>query len=283
MSLATSQNRIQSQASGSGTTFPFPYLVYVASELTVIDTDPVTGLDKTCILNSDYTVDPSQLGQPTGVTVTFILAPTAGHRITIARIVSYIQPLQLPQDAQLPSASLEKQLDETVMQVQQLADAVSRVPQLPLSAPIGSSLLFRAGDYQAYDVSSGVTPQIAFTPGNHKDSVGGSTWVPTVGGITIDTLPAPVLIVGSTATKVWFKGAINPATGAMTALEIDSGTAIPADTTTAFYQLVTNISVDISTGVAKVNVLGGGVSGSQNYFYCGITPATDGSGHLLNG
>jgi len=284
MSLFTDGNKKQYQPTdGVTTNFPFPYLVYADTDMLVIRTDLTTGLDTTCILNADYTIDPADLGQPDGITIVFLSAPVANQRITLVRQVDLTDPISLIVGASLPSPVVEKQLDRLTMMSQQLNETLSRIPQIPISSPSGSSLVFRAGDYLAYDVSSGVTPQISVTPGNHKDSTGGVTWIPTIGNVTIDTVPAPVLVVGSGDTKVWFKGTINTLTGAMTALEIDSGTSLPADDSTHFYQLLTNISVDISTGTAKVTVLGGGVSGSQNYFYCGLLPTADGSGHLLNG
>ena len=77
-------------------------------------------------------------------------------------------------------------------------------------------------------------------------------------------------------------GAVDATTGQMTGLTAASGTSVPNDDSTHFYQLISNMTVEVST-IAKVTLTGGGGAGKVwNYVYCGALPATDGSGHLLN-
>lgn len=281
MSVPTTASRYQFAGNGTGTTFAFPAIIYFATELTVISTNIATGVDTPCVLNTDYTIDSTELGQEGGVNVVFGTAPASGVRITVARIVPEVQPIELVEGAGLPSVVLERQLDETIFQIQQLQDQVNR-GGLPLSTPIGILPLTRSLDYYAYDVSSGITPQLSFTPGNHRDATGGNTYIPTIGGVALTNPTPPILVVGSTDTVVYFICPISATDGSFTgAPTIASGTSVPSDDETHAYQLLTNIAVTIST-VASIQVLGGGVSGSQNYFYCGDLPPDDGSGHLFN-
>lgn len=281
MSVPTTASRYQFQGNDTGTTFAFPAIIYFATELTVISTVISTDTDTVCVLDTDYTIDPTELGQISGVNVVFTNAPATGVRITVARIVPEVQPIELVEGAGLPSAVLERQLDETIFQVQQLQDQVNR-GGLPLSTPIGILPLTRSLDYYAYDVSFGLTPQLSFTPGNHRDSTGGATYIPTIGGVALTAPTPPILVVGSTDTVVYFICPIDATTGAFTgAPTIVSGTSVPDDNSTHAYQLLTNIIVTLST-IASIQVQGGGVGGSQNYSYCGYLPATDGSGHLFN-
>lgn len=283
MPVPTTSSRFQYSANGSGTSFAFPALVYFASEIIVYGYNTTTGAPPTVyVLNTDYTIDPAGLGQPTGINVVFVTAPASGIQITIARVVPFVQSVTLVEGAALPSLVVQRQLDEIVFQIQQINDQLSRTPSLPITTPIGQVVTPNiTGDYVAYDVSSGTTPQLSFTPGNHKDSTSGEDWVPSIGGVLLTNSTPPILVVGSTDTKVWFDATIDITDGTIEALVIASGTSMPTDTTTHAYQLLTNIVVTVST-IATIAVKGGGVRGSQNYFYCGVLPATDGSGHLFN-
>lgn len=282
MPVPTTFSKLQFNGNGSGTSFAFPALVYYTSEIVVYGYNTATGATTLYVLNTDYTIDPAGLGQPTGINVAFITAPVSGIQITIARIVPLVQPVALVAGAALPSIVIQRQLDEIVFQIQQIAEQLSRTPSLPITTPIGQTPgLNITGDYVAYDVSSGTTPQLSFTPGNHKDSTSGEDWVPSIGGVLLTNSTPPILVVGSTDTKVWFDATIDITDGTIEALIIASGTSMPTDTTTHAYQLLTNIVVTLST-IATIAVKGGGVRGSQNYFYCGVLPAIDGSGHLFN-
>lgn len=133
-------------------------------------------------------------------------------------------------------------------------------------------------NYTVINASSGATPAFIVTPGNHKDSTGGSTWVPTIGGVLITNVPGPKANPSTSDTMVWFEITVNsfdgtgaaPA-GAITAIEIDFGTAIPSDDNTHVYQLVANILVTVTSGIANVSSLEGGVAGSQVYQACGTS------------
>lgn len=145
-------------------------------------------------------------------------------------------------------------------------------------ASIASSL--PPHNYSVINASVGTTPKIIVTPGNHYDSTGGQTWIPTINGNPINIQigsPAayPSLIVGSSDNVVYFKITTNPQdgsgaspAGAITAIEIDSGTSLPNNDNATFYQPVAYITVTI-TSVAVVTSNEGGVSNSQDYQFCG--------------
>lgn len=280
--LASDSNRRQFTANGSATSYPFNALVYDASDMVVIDTDVATGLDTTLVLDTDYTIDPAQLGLDSGIDVDFDVAPLNGHRITLARIVPVIQPIVFPQNSPLPSKSVEKELDRQVMMMQQITDAINR-GGLPLSTPIGQTVRASGVDYTFFDQSTGLTARLGVTVGSHRDSTGGRTLVLSMAGDLITGVPQTPLVVGEDDTVVFAHFEVDPATGELsqTVKEILSGEEVPEDDEENTYQKLADILVDVSSGIAVVNVLSGG-RGSQNYVYCGNLPATDGSGHQFN-
>jgi TctA family transporter len=284
MSVSNPQSRYQYLANGTTTSFAFPNIVYFPLELQVIGIDPVTGAATTYVYDTDYTIDPTTLGQSAGVNVVFGVAPVSGVALTLVRIVAYTQPTQYVQDNGVTAITQQRTVDELAMQIQQIADTLSRTPSLPVTTPIGQIVVPGfSSDLQVYDVSSGSTPQVSISPGNYRDSTGGQVLLPTVGGgAVITTLPAPILTLGTDDTVIYAILNKNTTTGALTSVDIEPGTSVPTDTMNISYQLITNVIVSVTDGLASVANLGGGVRGSQNYFYCGPLPLVDGSGALLN-
>ena len=281
MSVPNDIPRIQYQGNGSGTSFAYPAIIYFATELTVIGTVTATNVSTPYVLGTDYTIDTTELGQTSGVNVVFGTAPPSGTLVTIARIVPLLETLQLSEGTNFPSLTGQRQLDEIVMMIQQLQDQLTRVPMLPVTEPLGIVPLLRSQDLLVYDVSTGSTMQVSITPGNYKDQTAGVDWIPTLGGIALTTIPYPIMPINSSDRQIWTHNTIDPTTGYITASVMEHGTSMPSDTSTQSYDLVSNILPNPGT-LASVNVQGGGVSGSRSYFYCGLLPATDGSGHLYN-
>lgn len=283
MSVTTQTSRFQYACNGSAVSFAFPALIYNASELVVAGLDFTTGVTTYYVLNTDYTIDPSLIGQDSGVNVVFGSAPANTVTLTIARQVPATQVLELVEGAKLPSVALEQVLDELEFQIQQINDALGRLGLPPITQTIGNPLRLQSGDYVLYDVSANGVPMASVTLGNHRDSTGNAIWVPTLGGTLLSHIPAPSVVVGESDTVCYFHAGINQTTGGFqTTFEVLFGTSVPSDTETDSYQLLTNILVTVSDGVASITNLGGGVSGSQNYFYCGVLPPVDGTGHIYN-
>jgi hypothetical protein len=160
------------------------------------------------------------------------------------------------------------------------AQITSIEPQFPVtSEPLndpgtGGGPGAPAHAYSVRDATSNGTTQVIVTPGNHLDTTsGGTAWVPTIGGTAINAGTPPKLTVSSSDTMIWFKISVNPLDGSgttpagqITAIEIDSGSSLPANTNTEVYQVVDYITVNGSTSVTTQN---GGVSGSQVIQPCG--------------
>lgn len=138
----------------------------------------------------------------------------------------------------------------------------------------GSVAGIKAHNYTVKNASSGATPKVTVTPGNHQDFTNGvgTIWTPTINGTLITNPTAPALTVGSSDTVVYFKITVNPLDGSgatppgqITAIEINSGTSVPAADNTHVYDLCANITVTISGGVATVVSNEGGVTASRGY------------------
>lgn len=280
MSVTTTQSRFQFACNGSATTFAFAALIYNATELVVLGLDSSTNETTTYILNTDYTIDPSEIGNPSGVNVVFGSAPASTVTLTIYRLVPNTQVLELVEGAKLPSAALEQSLDESVFQIQQIQDQLDRIAIPPATQTIGNPVRLSSGAFVAYDLSANGVPQLGLTNGNIQDATGATTWVPTMNGIPINENPGP-LVVGDSDTVFYFANTINASTGAISASAAVTAASMPSDTSTMSYKKIADIVVTVSDGVATV-VPSGNILGSQVYFYCGTLPASDGSGHLYN-
>lgn len=123
MTVATTANRKQYAGSGTTGPFPFPYPFFADGDLVVIKTD-AAGADTTLTLTTDYTV--SGAGDPSGGSVTTVAAVAAGETITIVRTLDLTQGLDLVENDDMPSDSLEDALDRLTMIVQQLAEVDGR-------------------------------------------------------------------------------------------------------------------------------------------------------------
>lgn len=135
MAINSTQSRIQYTASGGTTAFPFPYLFYDNTHLVVLGVD-ANGVTTTYALGPDYTI--TGAGQPTGGTVTFLVAPIAGTAITIYRNVPFVQSSDYVNDDALPAEVLESDLDKSAMRDQQLNDALSRALKYPVTEPLAT-------------------------------------------------------------------------------------------------------------------------------------------------
>ncbi len=123
---------------GSQVDWTVTFVYSVAADLIVIDTDTGTGIETILVEGADYTVtggggDP---GVPAVGTVTTTDPIASGHRITIKRSLPLLQPLTLAPNTALPSVSLMYNLDRTTLQIQDLAEELSR----SIVASVGSGV-----------------------------------------------------------------------------------------------------------------------------------------------
>jgi|GEM_PF-5511362 len=122
---------------GAQTVWPFTFKVFAAEDVAVTTTT-AQGLNTLRVLNTDYsvTLNANQDTSPGGV-VTYPLAGSPlppGNRLTIVGDLDYDQPMDLPGGGDFNPVVIENQLDRTVMQIQQLAEAQSRSLQVSVAS-----------------------------------------------------------------------------------------------------------------------------------------------------
>lgn len=116
---------------GSQTAFPFTFRVPKLTDLRVV----VTGIDGTMydlVAGVGYTA--TGIGLPSGGTVTTTAAPVVGETLTVMRVVSLTQELDLRNQGPYFAEDVEAALDRVTMATQQLQEAVNRAIKIPLTA-----------------------------------------------------------------------------------------------------------------------------------------------------
>lgn len=140
-----------SQGNGVTTVFPFAFKVFAKSDVTV--TFLTDNSELTLSLTTDYsvTLNSNQNVAPGG-TVNMLWIPPSGTSITITSNVPYTQNLTLTNAGGFYPESINDALDRIVIQIQQLAEQLSRTFKIPISSigTPGSSI----GDYLAQAAAS---------------------------------------------------------------------------------------------------------------------------------
>lgn len=113
--------------------FAFTYFVLIEAHLLVILRTIATGAEETLILNTDYTVDGE--GNPAGGSITLIgdyieNPPEDTHKIFIIRNTTKTQLTDWINYGSFDAEVLEKAIDLLMMTIQELNEALSRVPIL---------------------------------------------------------------------------------------------------------------------------------------------------------
>jgi|GEM_PF-1969439 len=134
-----------SQGNGFNTAFPFTFKVFTATDILVTYLDAL-GADSVLVLSTNYTVslNADQNTSPGG-SVTLLVAPATATYITLTSQVTNTQSLSLTNSGGFYPSSINDALDRIVIQVQQLAEQVTRAAKAPLSgigALTPSSLVF---------------------------------------------------------------------------------------------------------------------------------------------
>lgn len=139
MSISSTTRKTQATGNGVATAFAFSFKVFQASDLLVVLTN-LASVDTTQTLTTNYTValNANQDSNPGG-TVTMLVAPASGYRLTIASQVPQTQPVVLTNTGGFYPTVINDGLDRQTILSQQLADASSRALTLPVSAPTGIS------------------------------------------------------------------------------------------------------------------------------------------------
>lgn len=131
---ATTRRSPVYNGNGVATTFAFTFKVFSTTDVQVLVTS-AAGVLSTLILNSDYsvTLNPDQTVAPGGaITYPLIGSPLeVGAKLVIVGALPYDQTLSLPGGGNFNPVVIEKQLDRSTIQIQQLAaslDATIRIP-----------------------------------------------------------------------------------------------------------------------------------------------------------
>lgn len=131
MAFETQNNYNIHSSDGVVVTFPYSFPLYSVEALTVQLQNKTSGATVT-VSPSSYQV--TGIGEAVGGSVTFLTgAPITGFWVVLIREVPYTQPLDLINQSGFFPASVEGQLDLTVMQIQQLANQVGRSLKVPLT------------------------------------------------------------------------------------------------------------------------------------------------------
>ncbi len=141
-----------SQGNGVTTVFPFTFKVFATTDVLVTYLDP-SSVQSALVLGSDYTVylNSDQNAAPGGV-ITLLWTPATATYITLTSQVSNTQNLALTNSGGFYPQSINDALDRVVIQVQQLAEQLSRTFQISVSS-IGSPGAY-IGDFLAQASSS---------------------------------------------------------------------------------------------------------------------------------
>lgn len=131
MSISVQSNRCQYNGNGVTTVFgigdPNPILFYDTDDIYVTATVVATNVDTPWVYGVDFTITATG-DASTGFTgsVVAAVAPPTGTRLTVERIVPYVQETDYRDGTNSPADTYERSVDYLTMECQQLADDLSR-------------------------------------------------------------------------------------------------------------------------------------------------------------
>jgi hypothetical protein len=176
-----------SQGNGVTTVFPFTFKVFTATDILVTYLD-ASGVESVLVLTTNYTVslNADQNTSPGG-SVTLLVAPATGTYITLTSQVTNTQTLALTNSGGFYPESINNALDRTVIQVQQLAEAVSRcitvaVSSTQTTAQLLASIFTAQTDSVASASSATASASSAAASAAAAAAAAGSSGIPSVTG-----------------------------------------------------------------------------------------------------
>ena len=210
MTIASTTSVIQYSPNGSTFAFAFPYLFLDNSHIQVIVTSAL-GVDTTLALTTNYTLVGA--GLPGGGTVTCLVAPAAGTRLTIRRVVPVTQLVDYVANDAFPAETHEGALDKLTMIVQQISTSpgsdISRSIKFPSTEPTSANTTLpnnidRRGMVISFDPTTGdmlVTQELGTWQGSWLT---GSAYLPR--DLFFDPVTSDVYIVVSAHTSSTIAG-----------------------------------------------------------------------------
>ena len=135
MTLTDSTNRVQYTGNGSTTSFAITFVFWDADDPQVTHADS-SGTETTWTRGTQYTITGGSgaTGTLTVVTSPTDYTPALNETLTIKSNLANTQPTSLPAGGELPSGTLEQQLDQIVRQLQQFSETVGRSITLKISS-----------------------------------------------------------------------------------------------------------------------------------------------------
>ncbi|MBK8772265.1 MAG: hypothetical protein IPM06_17835 [Rhizobiales bacterium] len=139
----SSDDRVAGPFAGNGVTviFPFTFKVFTQVDLRVIQTDS-SGVETDKTLTTHYTVslNADQNVSPGG-SITMLVAPPAGHKITITTALQSLQQTDLTNGGGWYPQVIEDAFDKLTILVQQVEEKTDRAITVPISSGAGSGAL----------------------------------------------------------------------------------------------------------------------------------------------
>jgi hypothetical protein len=124
MSIATTTNRVRTQANGSAVDFAFTFKTFSQSDLKVYTVVRATGVSTLKTITTDYTVALNTVTP--GGTVTFLSAPASTLDVLIVRELEITQSTDVPNRGSLREEQIENVYDRLTMIDQQLQEQIDR-------------------------------------------------------------------------------------------------------------------------------------------------------------
>jgi len=139
---------------GAQVAFTFAFKIFAESDLEVIETS-AAGVETVKALTTHYTVNAGPW--PSGGTVTMLIAPASGTKLTLRRKLAKTQTTDYITGGKFPAEAHETALDRAVMLLQQIQADLDRAMLVQASegtAPADLVLPFaRANKFAAYDAN----------------------------------------------------------------------------------------------------------------------------------
>jgi len=133
----SSSTRKAGPFTGNGVTvaFPFAFKVFSTADILVVLAITSTGVESTLTLGTNYSVvlNADQNANPGG-TITALVAPATGYTLTATSQVANLQSLDLTNAGGFYPAVINTALDRATIQIQQLAEQVSRTVKVSISS-----------------------------------------------------------------------------------------------------------------------------------------------------
>lgn len=158
MALSNENNKISYTPSAGTTVFDGWNISYFNNSDVVVNIETASGTITTFINETGFSVVATNGDPATGATITLDAETVAGDTVTISREVPYTQEYDLQDGSTIDPTALNKALDRTVAQSQQIVDDASRHLTHPITDPAGlnyeaPSVTARASKFVGWDTN----------------------------------------------------------------------------------------------------------------------------------